>query len=64
VQRPVAFVVAPGLTAQRIAAALAARVDVALLPRPLRLVAALPRDANSKLPRSRLMAMLNQTAAE
>jgi acyl-coenzyme A synthetase/AMP-(fatty) acid ligase len=51
VTRLVAFVVAPGLEAGAILAALRQRVDPAFLPRPLYFIETLPRDALGKLPR-------------
>jgi acyl-coenzyme A synthetase/AMP-(fatty) acid ligase len=51
VTRLMAFVVAPGLTAEDITAALRQRIDAAFLPRPLHLVEELPRNATGKLPR-------------
>ncbi len=50
VARLTAFVVAPGLTAAAIEAALRARLDPVFLPRPLVLVDSLPRLATGKLP--------------
>jgi acyl-coenzyme A synthetase/AMP-(fatty) acid ligase len=52
--RLTAFVVAPGLTAGAIMAALRASIDPVFLPRPLRLVEALPRNHTGKLPREQL----------
>jgi acyl-coenzyme A synthetase/AMP-(fatty) acid ligase len=52
--RLAAFVVAPGLTRETILAALRERVDPAFLPRPLRFVDELPRNATGKLPRQAL----------
>jgi acyl-coenzyme A synthetase/AMP-(fatty) acid ligase len=49
--RLVALVVAPALTANDVMAALRQRIDSAFLPRPLRLVDALPRNALGKLTR-------------
>lgn len=49
VQRLAAFVVAPGLSSRRLREELRRRVDPAFLPRPLRLVARLPRNATGKL---------------
>jgi acyl-coenzyme A synthetase/AMP-(fatty) acid ligase len=49
VRRLAALVVAPGLTARRVLEELRLRVDPAFLPRPLRLVARLPRNATGKL---------------
>jgi acyl-coenzyme A synthetase/AMP-(fatty) acid ligase len=57
--RPMAFVVAPGMTVEAVMAALRQRIDPAFLPRPLCLVDALPRNEVGKLPRAeieRLMA--------
>jgi acyl-coenzyme A synthetase/AMP-(fatty) acid ligase len=51
VTRLAAYVVAPGLTAEAILAALRERIDAAFLPRPLVLVEALPRNALGKLTR-------------
>lgn len=55
VRRVAALVVAPGLDEARILAALRETVDPVFLPRPLRLVAALPRNATGKLPRQGLL---------
>jgi acyl-coenzyme A synthetase/AMP-(fatty) acid ligase len=52
-----AFVVAPGLRAREILAALRTRIEPAFLPRPLVRVEALPRDGTGKLPRERLLAL-------
>lgn len=49
VRRLAAFVVAPGLGSRQLREALRRRVDPAFLPRPLRLVARLPRNATGKL---------------
>jgi acyl-coenzyme A synthetase/AMP-(fatty) acid ligase len=49
--RLMALVVAPGLTGEAILAALRERIDPAFLPRPLRLVDALPRNVVGKLTR-------------
>jgi acyl-coenzyme A synthetase/AMP-(fatty) acid ligase len=51
VTRLMAFVVAPGLSAEHITVALRQRIDAAFLPRPLHLVEVLPRNATGKLPR-------------
>ena len=56
--RLAAIVAAPGRTRDDIRSALAGRIDPAFLPRPLVIVAALPRDANGKLPIGELRAML------
>ena len=52
--RLVAFAVAPGLSAAEIRAGLRQRIDAAFLPRPLHLVAELPRGASGKIPRRAL----------
>lgn len=57
--RPAAVVVAPGLTEAQILDALAQRVDPVFLPRPLRRVEHLPRNAVGKLPREQLLALLH-----
>ncbi|MES2553731.1 MAG: AMP-binding protein [Pseudomonadota bacterium] len=51
VTRLVACVAAPGLTASRLLAELRTRIDAVFLPRPLLLVASLPRNSTGKLPR-------------
>jgi acyl-coenzyme A synthetase/AMP-(fatty) acid ligase len=48
----------------QILAALARNVDEVFLPRPLRLVAALPRDSLGKLPRAQLLAALGLARSE
>ncbi len=58
VSRLVAFAVAPGLSADSILAALRQRIDAAFLPRPLHLVAALPRNTLGKLPREEVARLL------
>jgi acyl-coenzyme A synthetase/AMP-(fatty) acid ligase len=66
VSRLVAFAVAPGMGADAILAALRRRIDAAFLPRPLHLVAALPRNPTGKLPReeiARLLAECGRTNA-
>ncbi|HWK44512.1 MAG TPA: AMP-binding protein [Stellaceae bacterium] len=63
VTRLTAFVVAPGLTAEAILAALRSRVDRPFLPRPLRLVDALPRNATGKLPREAALELIARSAA-
>lgn len=57
VARVAACVVAPGLDAARILEALRARIDAVFLPRPLLLVARLPRNATGKLPQEALRAL-------
>lgn len=58
VRRVAALVVAPGLMATDIRGALESAIDPVFLPRPLLLVAALPRNAAGKLPRQDLEAAL------
>ena len=59
--RLAAFVVAPGRTREYILDALRARLDPVFLPRPLRLVATLPRNVTGKLPRGDLLQLLRET---
>ena len=54
-----ALVVAPQMTPRALRAALRRHVDPAFLPRPLHLVAALPRSENGKLTRAALMEMVD-----
>jgi len=54
VARLTAFVVAPGRSAEFILAELRRRIDAAFLPRPIRLVSELPRNALGKLPREEI----------
>lgn len=49
VARLAAFAVAPGMTREALRAALLERIDPVFMPRPLVLLAQLPRDANGKL---------------
>lgn len=58
VRRLAALVVAPCVDEARILAALREGVDPVFLPRPLRRIAALPRNATGKLPREALLAAL------
>ncbi|WP_332024267.1 AMP-binding protein [Rudaea sp.] len=58
VRRLAALAVAPQLDEPGILAALREAIDPVFLPRPLRLVAALPRNATGKLPREALLAAL------
>jgi acyl-coenzyme A synthetase/AMP-(fatty) acid ligase len=53
--RLAAFVVAPDRSVVEIRAALRQHVDPAFLPRPLRLVSRLPREATGKIPRQTLV---------
>lgn len=57
VVRLMAFVVAPGMTAAALHAALKERIDSTFLPRPLVMLDALPRNATGKLPREVLQAL-------
>ncbi len=61
VSRLAALVVAPGVSCERIRAALALRVDPAFMPRPLRRVEALPRADSGKLPRQALYEFFERT---
>jgi acyl-coenzyme A synthetase/AMP-(fatty) acid ligase len=63
VTRLMAFVVAPGLTAEQVLSALRSRIDSAFLPRPLCLVDALPRNTTGKLPREMVDGLLEEAAA-
>jgi acyl-coenzyme A synthetase/AMP-(fatty) acid ligase len=58
ITRLAAFVVAPGLTEQALMQALRQRIDAIFLPRPIRFVDALPRNATGKLPREALLKLL------
>lgn len=58
IQRVAALVVAPGLDEAAVLAALREVVDPVYLPRPLKRVPALPRNATGKLPRAALMEIL------
>jgi len=62
VRRIAALVVAPGRSEADLLGELRRGVDAAFLPRPLRKVAALPRNETGKLPRSALLAELERTA--
>ncbi len=57
VTRVAAVVVAPGLNARRLLAELRRRIDPAFLPRPLRLVERLPRNATGKISLDSLRAL-------
>jgi acyl-coenzyme A synthetase/AMP-(fatty) acid ligase len=59
--RLAAFVVAPGCRREDILERLRNRIDAVFLPRPLRLVEALPRNATGKLPRGNLLQLLQET---
>ena len=58
VRRIAALVVAPGLESATIIDALRAHIDPVFLPRPLKLVVALPRSDAGKLPRAALLVAL------
>lgn len=64
VTRLTAFVVAPGVARETLMHALRSRVDAAFLPRPLHLVASLPRNSTGKLPRQALDLLRAQLPAE
>lgn len=57
--RCAALAVAPTASRERILASLALHVDPAFLPRPLKLVAKLPRSESGKIPRAALLAALD-----
>jgi acyl-coenzyme A synthetase/AMP-(fatty) acid ligase len=59
--RLAALIVAPQSSNRAVLNALRSRMDAVFLPRPLRRVEALPRNAQGKLPRAELLALL-QTA--
>ncbi len=59
--RLMAFVVAPGIGADTIMAALRQHVDPAFLPRPLHIVDALPRNELGKLPRDASLRLADMT---
>jgi acyl-coenzyme A synthetase/AMP-(fatty) acid ligase len=58
--RLMALVVAPGLSGEAILAALRQRIDPAFLPRPLRLVEALPRNVLGKLTREAIAGLADR----
>ncbi len=60
VERLAALVVAPGLGADQLRRELSRRIDPAFMPRPLRLVEALPRAESGKLPQSALVNFFHQ----
>ncbi len=62
--RLTAFVVAPDRSEAEILQVLRTRIDPVFLPRPLRLVASLPRNATGKLPRAQLMRLLETEVSE
>jgi acyl-coenzyme A synthetase/AMP-(fatty) acid ligase len=63
VRRIAAVVVAPGLDEHAILDALRRAIDPLFLPRPLRLVDALPRNETGKLPRAALLQLLGDGIA-
>ncbi len=62
--RPAALVVAPNRTPASLLADLAEQIDPVFLPRPLRCVARLPRNAVGKLARADLLSALQQASAD
>jgi acyl-coenzyme A synthetase/AMP-(fatty) acid ligase len=64
ITRPMAFVVAPGLSSDAILAALRLRIDSVFLPRPLYMVDVLPRNATGKLPRQDLSRLVSEMAGK
>lgn len=60
ITRLTAFVVAPGVSAKALQAALRQRIDRVFLPRPLVFVDALPRNSTGKLMRTTLQALYHQ----
>jgi acyl-coenzyme A synthetase/AMP-(fatty) acid ligase len=62
VRRIVALAVAPDGDAARIVQALRCAIDPVFLPRPLKLVAGLPRNGTGKLPRAELLRLLRGAA--
>lgn len=61
VQRIAALVVAPGRSEADLLEELRGAIDPAFLPRPLRVIAALPRNETGKLPRAALLGALRST---
>jgi acyl-coenzyme A synthetase/AMP-(fatty) acid ligase len=59
-----ALVVAPGLTVRAVRTALRRHIDPAFLPRPLRLVDALPRNESGKLTREALLELVASLETE
>lgn len=56
--RPAALIVAPGRDARDLRRELGALLDAVFIPRPLKVVASLPRNELGKLPRERLLELL------
>lgn len=63
-RRLAALVVAPTLTVAQILAVLRHAIDPVFLPRPLKVVEALPRNGAGKLPREALLAALGRETSE
>ena len=63
IARLAACVVAPGMDAPRLLAALREHIDPVFLPRPLLFVDALPRNHTGKLPRAVLQALFQTRSA-
>ncbi len=63
ITRLAACVVAPGMDAPQLLAALREHIDPVFLPRPLLLVDALPRNRTGKLPRAALQALFQTRSA-
>lgn len=61
--RLTAFVVAPGCTREELLDELRRHIDPVFLPRPLRLVDRLPRNATGKLPRGNLLSLHREMEA-
>nr|WP_240147973.1 AMP-binding protein [Luteibacter yeojuensis] len=59
VRRIAGLVVAPGMSEQAVLSALRQAMDPVFLPRPLRMVDALPRNETGKLPRGELLALVS-----
>ena len=56
--RPAALIVAPGRAAHELRRELGALLEAVFIPRPLKVVASLPRNELGKLPRERLLELL------
>jgi acyl-coenzyme A synthetase/AMP-(fatty) acid ligase len=62
--RLAAVVVAPLHTLESLQLALRKKIEPAFLPRPLKLVQSLPRNATGKLPHAELLRMINSPLAK
>jgi acyl-coenzyme A synthetase/AMP-(fatty) acid ligase len=62
IARPAALIVAPGRSPAELRRELSGLLDAVFVPRPLRVVTALPRDELGKLPRDKLLALLASAA--